>query len=303
MTNEERDLIAKFISRVGGAPPQQAGSFMGGSVPASQPALPPVDKEADAFIGQQMRQYPEAAYRITQTAIVQEAAFAEAQNRIKRLEWELEQTRNAAQQAAQQAQQAPQQSRGFLGGLFGGGQQPQRPMQAGPAWGQQQGQPAFGGYQPTTPPPQPQYAPGYQPGMFQRGGSGFLGSALTTAAGVAGGLVVGNALMGAFSGHHESEASSSPWGGASSNTSGSVFDGSGTTAPDMGGNFGGADPFAGGGAVKDVDQDNSQAAWGQSGGSYDQGSSNQGGFDQGGFDSGSADSGGGGFDGGGFDNS
>jgi len=40
------------------------------------------------------------------------------------------------------------------------------------------------------------------PGMFQRPGSGFLGSALTTAAGVAGGLVAGNALMSLFSGSH-----------------------------------------------------------------------------------------------------
>ena len=37
--------------------------------------------------------------------------------------------------------------------------------------------------------------------MFQRSGSGFLGSALTTAAGVAGGLVAGNALMNMFSPH------------------------------------------------------------------------------------------------------
>ena len=37
--------------------------------------------------------------------------------------------------------------------------------------------------------------------MFQRQGSGFLGSALTTAAGVAGGVVAGNALMNMFSGH------------------------------------------------------------------------------------------------------
>ena len=58
-----------------------------------------------------------------------------------------------------------------------------------------------------APPPPPQYAPGYQPGMFQqRPGGGFLGSALTTAAGVAGGLVVGNALMGMFSGHHGSDS-------------------------------------------------------------------------------------------------
>jgi hypothetical protein len=37
--------------------------------------------------------------------------------------------------------------------------------------------------------------------MFQRSGSGFLGSALTTAAGVAGGMMVSNALMGLFSPH------------------------------------------------------------------------------------------------------
>ena len=38
--------------------------------------------------------------------------------------------------------------------------------------------------------------------MFQPRGSGFLGSALTTAAGVAGGMVAGNALMNLFSGGH-----------------------------------------------------------------------------------------------------
>jgi hypothetical protein len=37
-------------------------------------------------------------------------------------------------------------------------------------------------------------------GFGQRGGSGFLGTALTTAAGVAGGMLVGNALMNAFKG-------------------------------------------------------------------------------------------------------
>ena len=99
MTNEERDLIARFIARVAGAPQgaPQGGSFIGGpsgSVPQSQPALPPIDREADAFIAQQFQQYPEARYRITQTALVQEAAFAEAQNRIRRLEWELQQTQH-----------------------------------------------------------------------------------------------------------------------------------------------------------------------------------------------------------------
>jgi len=282
MTNEERDLIARFISRVAGSP--QGGGFLagpGGSVPQSQPALPPIDREADAFIAQQFQQYPEARYRITQTALVQEAAFAEAQNRIRRLEWELQQTQQAAQQAVQQS---PQQQKGFFGSLFGGGN-------SGPAQqrGFGQGGPGQGGYgqqfQPTSPPPQPQYPPNYQPGMFrQGGGSGFLGSALTTAAGVAGGMVVGNALMGAFSGHGGGE---SPFGGSSATT---AFDGAGTD-PTAGysNEASAADPFAGGGQPASYDDG---AGFG--------GSTQQASYDQGG-DPGGFDQGGGSFDSGGFD--
>ena len=109
MTNEEREIITRFIERVGGAP--AAGSF--GSVPGSAPPLPPVDKEADALIGELFAKYPEARYRLTQTAFVQEHALAEAQNRIKRLEWELDQTKRAAQDAQAQQQQQSSQPRGF----------------------------------------------------------------------------------------------------------------------------------------------------------------------------------------------
>jgi hypothetical protein len=224
MTQEERDIIVSFIARVGGA---QAPSASFGSVPSTvpAPALPPIDREADALIGEQFSRYPEARYRLTQLAFVQEHALAEAQNRLKRMEWELQQ----AQQQVQQLQQAqppasqPQPSRGgFFGGLFGGGS-PQ-PQQPGPqsVWGQG-GQP---GNQPPPnwqqQPPPLQYAPAYQQGMFQRSGSGFLGSALTTAAGVAGGLVVGNALMDMFSPRREGggmfegavpPAVASPWAG------------------------------------------------------------------------------------------
>jgi len=43
MTNEERDIIASFIARVGGAAP--GPDPLGGSVPATtQPALPPMDR-------------------------------------------------------------------------------------------------------------------------------------------------------------------------------------------------------------------------------------------------------------------
>ncbi len=95
MTNEERDIISQFIARVGGA--QAQSSFSAGSVPATQaPALPPIDQDADQFIAQNFQRYPEARYRITQLAFVQDHALVEAQNRIKRLEWELQQAQAAA---------------------------------------------------------------------------------------------------------------------------------------------------------------------------------------------------------------
>ena len=170
MTNEERDIINQFITRVGGAPaggqPGGQPSQFGGSVPATaQPALPPVDPEADSLIRQSFQRYPEAPYRITQLAFVQEHALAEAQNRLQRLEWELQQAQQAAQQAQQQPQQAPQQQAGgsgggFFSGLFGGRSQ-SAPPQPGPSpvWNQGAAAPAYQPprYQQAAPPqPQPQ---------------------------------------------------------------------------------------------------------------------------------------------------
>ncbi|MCO6418779.1 DUF2076 domain-containing protein [Siccirubricoccus sp. KC 17139] len=194
MNDEERRIITQFVERIAGVAPAASGSprpWGGGSVPQSAPNLPPVDREADALIQDLFARYPEARYRITQTAFVQEAALVEAQNRIRQLEWEVE---NAKAQA-QAAQQAPR-SGGLFGGMFGGGSAPRQAA-------------------PTPPPPQPVYPPGYNPGMLQpqRSGSGFLGTALTTAAGVAGGMVLGNMLMNAFSGHGGA-ASAAGLGGA-----------------------------------------------------------------------------------------
>ncbi|MBU6498946.1 MAG: DUF2076 family protein, partial [Rhodospirillales bacterium] len=128
MTNEERALIEGFVQRTGGAP---AGGFTG-SVPATAPALPPVDREADALLADLFNRYPEARYRITQLAFIQEHALAEAQNQISRLQYELQNAHQAqaapppaaspwGAAAQPQPQPQPQPARGLFGGLFGGG--------------------------------------------------------------------------------------------------------------------------------------------------------------------------------------
>lgn len=176
MTDEERRIITSFVERVSGAanaaparPASPWGALGGGAQQPAQPPLPPVDPEADRLIADLFSRYPEARYRLTQMAFVQEAAVVELNNRVQQLEWELENANRQAQAA---------QNRGAFGGLFGGGARPA----------------------PMPPRPQPQYPPNYNPAMMQRSGPGFLGTAMMTAAGVAGGLILGNALMSAFSG-------------------------------------------------------------------------------------------------------
>jgi uncharacterized protein len=238
MTNEERDLITRFIERVGGAGTPQAGFAAAPGTTATQQPLPPVDKDADALIGELLNRYPEARYRITQMAVVQEQALIGAQNRINRLQWELQQARQGAQAPGAApsgqgspwgaGQQQPQQSRGFFGSLFGGGSQQSAPPQQ-PQYGQ---------------PPPLQYPPNYNPGMFQQGqGSGFLGGALRTAAGVAGGVLAADALSNMFSGHHG--------GGLFGGEAQAADYGAGGQAASPWSGPAGADPYDVGGAPKD----------------------------------------------------
>ena len=194
MTPEERDIISRFVQRVAGSPSQ-------GSVPATTAApMPPLDLEADQHLSTLFQQYPEARYRMTQFAFGQEQALQGAAQHIQALEQQLAAARQAQTQGQyQQGQGQPGQQGGFFSRLFGAGQQQgQAPyaqpyQQQGPGYAQQQ--PGFGA-------PPPGYSPGYgygQQGMMaQRGGSGFLGSALTTAAGVAGGMLAFNAIEGLF---------------------------------------------------------------------------------------------------------
>lgn len=272
MTNEERDLITRFIERVAGGQPQ------------GQP-LPPLDPEADRLIADLFTRYPEARYRITQLAMVEEHALVEAQNRINRLQWELQQLRQA-QSAPPPAGSPwgapgapPPQSRGFFSGLFGGGSAQQAPPPPPPQYA----------------PPPPQYPPGYNPGMFQQQGTGFLGSALRTAAGVAGGVLAADALTSLFSGHHGGFGGG--WGGGPEQVA--EYAPAGFTNPWGGqggdaGDYGGApkeplpdDKFAG---PAQIDQADWTPAPDQGGGgwqdaSYDPGV-DQGGWDQAGDDSG-----------------
>ena len=193
MTDEERQIITRYVERVAGvgqAAPASNGPWGARSVPstAPNPDLPPVDPDADRLIGDLFGRHPAARYRLTQTAFVQEAALVTAQNRIQELEWQLENAQNQAQ--------ANQGRGGLFGGMFGGGNRPV----------------------PQTPPPQPIPQPmGMNPGMMQGGGGGggFLRTAAMTAAGVAGGMVLGNVLMNAFSGGGgAAQAASSAAGGA-----------------------------------------------------------------------------------------
>ncbi len=270
MTNEERDIITRFIERVAGVG--------GGSVPATNAPLPPVDPEADALIADLLARHPGARYRLAQMAFVQEHALAAAQSRIAELQ---------AQLAARQAAPPGPSRSGFFSGLFGAGAAPPPPPP-----------PQYA--QPMPPPyPPPGSQPGLsQPGLFPRGGSGFLGSALATAAGVAGGVVAGNALMSLFSPHagFGGGAFGSPFAGAPENVTIINENAGPNLNPDL-------NPWADPNAGTDPNQGNfdpaqagfdpSQAGFDPSQGGFDPSQADfdptQGGFDPGNFDPGSFD--------------
>ena len=189
MTPEERDIISRFVQRVAGSPAP-------GSVPATTAAapLPPLDYEADQHLASLFQQYPEARYRITQLAFGQEQALQGAAQHIQALEQQLAAARQGQGQYQQGQGQPGGQPSGFFSRLFGGapqqqGQAPYSQPYQQPAQGYAQQQPGFGAAPPGY---------GQQGMMAQRGGSGFLGSALTTAAGVAGGMLAFNAIEGLF---------------------------------------------------------------------------------------------------------
>jgi hypothetical protein len=262
MSPEERQLITGLFDRI------------------NQAASAPREPEAEALIAEGVKRAPHAPYVMAQAVIVQEEGLKAASKRIEELEAKLRELESKSQ---------PAQSTSFLGGvasnLFGGGRSPsgipsvspqaQTPPQPTSVWNRaapsappqpyQQAAPqaGFGG--------QPMAAP---PSAFGGGGSSFLGSALATAAGVAGGALLYDGLKSAFGGHGSSmlgsaSTTSNPIAPASASPAAEAFPASAPLPPerpafdnaniqpasydsgDQGGFFGGSDDFSGSGDDSD----------------------------------------------------
>lgn len=172
MQSEEQRLIDGLFSRLKEAGTQSASR----------------DADAEERIAQHIKEQPAAPYYMAQTILIQEAAIKQLNDRIQALEGQVT-----------QLQAAKPSSGGFLSGLFGGGQSQSRGSDPIPG-AEQYGRPQTGA--------QPQYAPQMQQQNYApqaaRGG-GFMAGALQTAAGVAGGVVLGNMLTNMFSGSHPQE--------------------------------------------------------------------------------------------------
>jgi hypothetical protein len=190
MTPDERQLISGLFDRMRSNGPVEK------------------DREAESLINQAVRQTPDAAYLLVQSVLAQEHFLQQAASRIEDLEARLRDLEDERQAPAQRSGGGS-----FLGGLFGGGQssqqQPSRSSGSVPSFGARSASPQYG--QPGSPWNQqrgaarPDYGQGggspwagQQP--QQARGGGFMASALTTAAGVAGGMLAANAISNMFGG-------------------------------------------------------------------------------------------------------
>jgi hypothetical protein len=176
MTPDERQLITGLFDRMRAFGPVEK------------------DRDAEALINQTVRQMPDAPYMLVQSVLVQEQALQQADQRIRELEEKVQ--RLEAQTA--QARAAPA-SGGILGGLFGGPKRPAEPQPMGGGSVPITGRPSsgFGGQPMGAPAP----TPWSQPAAGQpTAGGGFLKSAMATAAGVAGGMLLADSIRGMMGG-------------------------------------------------------------------------------------------------------
>jgi len=174
MTPEERQLVTGLFDRM------------------RNYTLPEKDSEAEALINERVRAVPDAPYMLVQSVLVQEQALQGADERIRSLE---EQVRTL------EAQQRQPSSGGFLGGLFGSRAAPEPTRGPSvPTIGARATPPVYSGGQLGQPGPQgPQGQAPWQstppPGQAAQGGGGFLRTAMATAAGVAGGMLLAGAIQ------------------------------------------------------------------------------------------------------------
>lgn len=157
----------------------------------------PRDAQAQACIEAHLRTQPAAPYYMAQAILVQEAALKQLDEKNKQLEAELKQAR--AQVDATRSSNTN--SGGFLSSIFGAGSrspdpQPQRPAApatSGGGWRD----PAPAAYNAPAPAQQPQQS-AFNAAPARSGASSFLGGAMQTAAGVAGGVLLAQGISSMF---------------------------------------------------------------------------------------------------------
>ncbi|WP_027488769.1 DUF2076 domain-containing protein [Allorhizobium undicola] len=189
MSPEERQLLTQLFDRL------------------RQAANGPRDREAEELIATEMQRQPHAPYVMAQAVIIQEKGLEAATARIRELEERVRELEDHAPPASQQ------QGGSFLGGLtsiFGGSNNAPAPArQSGPWSGGSNGR-LYDDYARNAPVQQsgpwgsqaPQQTGFAQPQAASSAGGGFLRGALTTAAGVAGGVLVADAVRDLFTTHN-----------------------------------------------------------------------------------------------------
>jgi hypothetical protein len=147
---------------------------------------PEKDREAEALIKELVRANPDAIYMLVQSVLVQEQALEAANARLRDLE---EQVRSMEEGDRSRGAR----SGGFLGGYWGS-RSAEEPRSSVPQVGSRASPTGYGsrdeGRAPWSQSPPPPQAPAAQPAAS----GGFMRSALATAAGVAGGVLVADSI-------------------------------------------------------------------------------------------------------------
>lgn len=193
----------------------------------------PRDPEAEALIRERIARQPAAPYLMAQAIVMMEQALAASQGRNEELERQLRERPAAPAQSG---------GGGLFGSLFGGGSRPApqpQPQYQHPAVAQAAMPPGSPWGRPAAAAGAPAYGDPRVAGYAQqpRAGGGFMAGAMQTAAGVAGGMLIGSALSSMFSG---GEAMASEAAGAATDAATAATDHAEQAVEDSGwGDFGG----------------------------------------------------------------